>query len=506
MEWLDAVLLQPLTETYFQKALIGGSVVAIVCGVVGCLVILRRMAFLGDALSHAMIAGVGAGYLFMKLVFGVEAHAPAMLLGSLIAAVLTVGLIGLVTKSTRIKDDTAIGIMYVGIFAAGVVLISVFRNAIHIDIVHFIMGDVLGVADADLWVAAFVAAFVLSVIFLFFRHLQITSFDPVMAASIGVPVLFINYLLTTCVSLVVVSAVTMVGVILVVGLLITPAATAYLLSDRLDRMMLLAALFGVTSVVGGLYVSIWLDSAGGGAIMLFCTAQFLTVFFLAPRYGVLSNVLRRMRMVPQQAIEDVLGSLARRDELAASRSEIEPHVSLSGVSFSKVVRTMERDELLTAKGRTLSLTLKGAQQARGILRAHRIWETYLESLGEASDDLHNRAHELEHVRDEEAIAYLDHILGHPDTDPHGTEIPSVADMASRKAIYSISELRAGSAATVEKVKTPGTGLSEGDKIQLIEKSNEPKAWVLKREGEPEKTLDHEQVDSIFVRLDHYSGT
>ncbi len=149
-----------------------------------------------------------------------------MLIGSLIAAMLTVFMIGFVAKVSRIKEDTSIGIMYTGIFAAGVVLVSVFSKYIHIDIVHFIMGDILGISDTDMIVSSIVSAVVLSIIILLFRYFKLTSFDPVMAASIGIPVLFFKYLFTGCVSLVVVSAVSMVGVILVVGLLITPAATA----------------------------------------------------------------------------------------------------------------------------------------------------------------------------------------------------------------------------------------------------------------------------------------
>ncbi|MCP4451848.1 MAG: metal ABC transporter permease, partial [Planctomycetes bacterium] len=161
MDTLVHLFVDPLRETFMQKAMLGGSVVAIVCGVVGCLIILRRMAFLGDALSHAMIAGVAGGYLFMKLLFGIEASAPAMLIGSLIAAVLTVALIGFVSRVSRIKEDAAIGIMYTGIFAGGVVLVSIFRHYIHIDLMHFIMGDVLGISDTDLWVSAITSALVL---------------------------------------------------------------------------------------------------------------------------------------------------------------------------------------------------------------------------------------------------------------------------------------------------------------------------------------------------------
>ncbi len=240
--------------------------VAVVCGVMGCFVILRRMAFLGDALSHAMLAGVTAGYLFMQIFFGIEAHAPAMLVGSILAGLVTVGLVGFVSKVSRIKDDTAIGIMYTGIFALGGILASVFSHRIHLDLYHFVTGMVLGVEDGDLWMMAWIAAFVLTIVILFYRHLQITTFDPVMAASLGFPVMAINYLLTTCTSLVVVGAVNIVGVILVVGLLVTPAATAYLLSDRLSRMLPLAAGFGVIGVLGGLYLSMWIGNVATGPV------------------------------------------------------------------------------------------------------------------------------------------------------------------------------------------------------------------------------------------------
>lgn len=422
MDLLFNAFLAPLGESYFQKALIGGSIVAIVSAVVGCLVVLRQMAFLGDALSHAMIAGVAGGYLVMKMLFGFEAHAPGMLLGSLLSAIITVALIGFVSRVSRVKEDTAIGIMYTGVFALGVVVVSIFRHYIHIDLMHFIMGDVLGVADADLWTSAFVAATVLTIIILFFRHFQITTFDPVMAASIGLPVLLIDYLLTTCVSLVVVSAVSMVGVILVVGLLITPAATAYLLSDRLDRMMLLSAFFGFTSVVGGLYLCVWLDSAGGGAIMLFCTLQFLVVLIFAPRYGMLSRWLRLRRMVPQPVIEDVLTTILRHGQptpLTVIRKYVEHHKRLL-----KALGQMVNDGLLQQVGNNYALTETGEKEANQVLRAHRLWEAYLESIGTPQQDWHSTAHHLEHIREEGTVEYLSEVLGKPQQDPHGQEIPA----------------------------------------------------------------------------------
>ena len=423
MSFLAQAFWAPLTETYFQKAMIGGCAVAMVSGVVGCLVVLRRMAFLGDALSHAMIAGVAGGYLAMKLLFGIEAHAPSMLLGSLLAAVITVALIGLVSRVSRIKEDTAIGIMYTGVFALGVVVISIFREYVHIDLMHFIMGDILGVSDGDLWAGVLVSAFVLSVLVLFFRQFQVASFDPIMAASIGLPVLLLDYALTTCVSLVVVSAVSMVGVILVVGLLITPAATAYLLSDRLDRMMWLAALFGVTSVVGGLYLSVWLDSAGGGAVMLFCTLQFLVVLVLAPRYGLLARWLRMRRLVPQQVVEDVLITILRRQgdtPVAVLHQYVQ--VAQPGI-IPKALRQMEQEGMIVAAPQGYRLTESGDKEARQVLRAHRLWESYLASIGTPQEALHPTAHRLEHIRGKETVEYLDQKLGKPALDPHGRKIP-----------------------------------------------------------------------------------
>jgi manganese/iron transport system permease protein/iron/zinc/copper transport system permease protein len=279
----------PLQETYFQKALIAGSTVAIACGVVGCLVILNRMAFLGDALSHAMLAGVAGGYLFMQFVFGVEAHSLAMIIGSLVAALLAVTLVNFVSLVPRIKEDTAIGIMYSSTFSLGLVIISLFINRIHISISRFIMGDILSIADADLWATTFVCCLVLSFICIFFRYFQIASFDPVMAASIGVPLGLIQSSLTAGVALIVVTGINMVGVILIMGFLITPAATAYLICDRLARMMILAALFGVTSVLVGLYLSLIINAAAGATIMLFASLQFLVVLIVAPKYGLLAR-------------------------------------------------------------------------------------------------------------------------------------------------------------------------------------------------------------------------
>jgi ABC-type Mn2+/Zn2+ transport system permease subunit/Mn-dependent DtxR family transcriptional regulator len=490
-------IITPLREPFFIKALIGGSIVAVVCGVVGCLVILRRMAFLGDALSHAMIAGVVGGYLFMKLLFGIEAYAPAMLVGSLIAAVLTVFLIGFVSRLSRIKEDTSIGIMYTGVFAAGVVMVSIFRNYVHIDLMHFIMGDVLGMADVDLWASAFIAALVLSVILLFFRYFQLASFDPIMAASIGMPIVMIDYVLTVCVSLVVVSAVSMVGVILVVGLLITPAATAYLLSDRLDRMMILSALFGLTSIIGGLYLCFWLDSSGGGAIMLFCTFQFLLVLFVAPRYGLIARWIKLRRIIPQQLAEDILGTVARYAPVSPGqiRKLIPEHVKIQ-----RAIKALISENFLRLSDSALTLTPEGQKEAQRIIRSHRLWEAYLQHVGTPNEEIHPKAHSLEHMHDPSAVEYIDDILGHPVQDPHGQEIPEDPACREPGAIVLLSQLRSGRKVKIVKAPKSGVGseLQPGEIILTGNRQNGGKIWVVENQTGQRIRLDHHAADAVIV--------
>ncbi len=499
LAFLHHAFIEPLQQGYFQKAMLGGCIVAIVSGVVGCLVVLRRMSFLGDALSHAMIAGVAGGYLFMKVLFGIEAHAPAMLVGSVIAAVITVALIGFVSRVSRVKEDAAIGIMYTGVFAAGVVLVSMFRNYIHIDIMHFIMGDVLGVADADLLASGIAAALVLTVIVLFFRYFQLSSFDPVMAASIGLPVLLIEYVFTTCVSLVVVSAVSMVGVILVVGLLITPAASAYLLSDRLGRMMGLSALFGVTSVIGGLYLCTWLDSAGGGAIMLFCTLQFLVVLIAAPRYGMLSRWLRLRRAIPQSLREDILGVVLKK-ETAALATIL--HELGDPAKTRRGVLTLADEGYLSLEQDMYSLTESGRKEADRIRRAHRIWEAYLQHVGTPAEQIHGRAHELEHVGGIATVSYLDDLLGHPDKDPHGQPIPQDPALMQPGADVALSLLRDGQSGVVSSIGSAvdGTALKAGDSVRIRKRDGQGR-WVVLDESGTEKSFDHKSADTVIIRLD-----
>lgn len=494
MDSIWGLIAAPFREIFFLKAMIGGVIVAVVSGVAGSLVVLRRMSFLGDALSHAMIAGVAAGYLVMKMFFGIEAHAPGMLVGSLIAAIMTVALIGFVSGISRIKEDTAIGAMYTGVFAAGVVAVSVFRDHIHIDLMHFIMGDVLSISDADLVVAIVACTIVLSVIILFFRYFQITSFDPVMAASIGIPVVVIEYVFTACISFVVVSAVSMVGVILASGLLVTPAASAYLLTDRLERMMIISAILGASSVVGGLYLCIWLDSSGGGAIMLFATLQFLVILFLAPKHGIISRWLRLRRMIPQQLKEDILGALIRKSPMAVSDIATELK---NPPRLRRAVRYLMKNGFVEDGAAGLRLNAKGTREAEQVLRSHRLWESYLSHLGSPAEQIHKKADLLEHVNDPEAVSYIDDLLCHPEKDPHGRDIPVCLPETEA---FPLSSLRHGMKCTIESVPEFFTGLVKGETAMLVSRDNGGRIWVVSKTDGSDIRIEHSLADSILVRL------
>lgn len=500
MDWLTEF---HLTYGHLIKPLIVGTLVSLVCSIVGCFIILRRLSFLSDAIAHAMLAGVVGGYLLMKLLFGMEAHIGAMLLGALIAGIATVGMVGFVTRVSRIKQDTAIGIMYTGIFAIGAFAVSIkaLGQYIHIDIYHFIVGSVISVGNAELWIAGIVTALVVAVVMMFYRQLQLTSFDPVMAASIGIPVAAVDYLLTACTSLVVVSGVRIAGVILVVALIITPAASAYLLFDRLNRMIYAAAAIGVGCFWGGFFLAQFAGASPGPAIVITSSMFFLMTLVFAPRYGLLADWNRRRRTVPQEIKEDVLGSVLRSKTEWVPMAEVLRYIESTNPRIRRAIQQLIRQDFLDQQNGSVQLTQKGRREARRLLRAHRIWETYLARMGTPASDLHGRAHKLEHLNDERTIDYLDDKLGHPLTDPHGSEIPEdFVDFEELEEVRS-SLLREGYRAEIVRVddQTLTRRLAPGMIVVAGPRSEDGLQWSLVRDDGQVVQLSHDQADAIFVR-------
>jgi manganese/iron transport system permease protein len=277
-----AWLTDPFAFGFMQKALIASVIVGVLCAVVGCYVVLRAMAFLGDALAHAILPGVAVAYLL-----GVN-----LLAGALVAALLVAVGISYVSRTGTVKEDTAIGIFFAAALALGVVLLST-THTYAVDLTHVLFGNVLGVTTADLWVTGLLALGVLVTIFALYRQLLVVSFDPVLGRTLGLHTQALRTGLFLLLAVTIVVSLQTVGVALVAAMLIIPPATAYLLTRRLPAMMALSALLGAVPAVGGLYASYYLGVSTSGAMVLVATFIFLVAFLFAPRRGMIGRARRR---------------------------------------------------------------------------------------------------------------------------------------------------------------------------------------------------------------------
>jgi len=264
LDWL----VEPLSYAFMQRGLIAAVLVGIVCAVVGTYVVLRGMAFFGDALAHAILPGVALGYLVNE---GAREPLFWWALGTSIVSALGIGAI---SKKAQIKEDTAIGIIFAGMFALGIALISTVRSYA-VDLSHFLFGDVLAVSAQNLWITAIFSGLVIFTIFAFYKEFLTLSFDPVLATTLRMPVGLLNNLLLVLIAVTIAVSLQTVGVALMVAMLVTPAATAYLLTRRLPYMMALAAALASLAGVIGLYLSYYLSIASGAAIVLTSTAIFV---------------------------------------------------------------------------------------------------------------------------------------------------------------------------------------------------------------------------------------
>jgi manganese/iron transport system permease protein len=257
-------ILDPLAFSFFVRALIAAIIVGLVCAVVGSYMVLRGLAFMGDALSHSAFPGVVVAYI-LKVPF---------YLGAAVAAVATALAIGWVTRRGRIRGDTAIGVLFAGMFALGIFLFSRIPNYVG-DLFGFLFGEILGIGVSDLAALSILAVLVLATVALLWKELLYSTFDPLGAAAAGLPVVQLDYLFLALIALTIVVSLQAVGIILVVAMLVTPAATAQLVSQSFGRLVATAAVIGIVAPIVGLYVSFWLNAASGATIVLVETALFV---------------------------------------------------------------------------------------------------------------------------------------------------------------------------------------------------------------------------------------
>jgi manganese/iron transport system permease protein len=266
------LLLQPLGDAFFIRALAALALVGVVCAVVGTYVVLRGVAFIGDAIAHAGFPGVVVAFMI-----GIPYY-----VGAAVAAVATALAIGFVSKRSGLRQDTSIGVLFAGTFALGVFLFSAIDGYVG-DLFSFLFGNVLAIGAGDLVALLVLGGGVILTVMLLWKELLYATFDPLGAAASGINVGRLEYLFLALVALTIVVSLQAVGIILVVAMLVTPAATAQLLTVRFTRVMLLAAGVGISSALVGLYLSYWLDVASGATIVLVQTAAFLVALAVGPR-------------------------------------------------------------------------------------------------------------------------------------------------------------------------------------------------------------------------------
>jgi len=271
-------LLGPLEFGFMQRGLLASVLVAVICGILGSFVVLKGLAFIGDALAHASFGGVALAF-----VFGANVY-----LGAFVFALATALGIGAITQRGRVSSDTAIGVLFSGTFALGILIISR-ADSYTTDLFGYLFGDVLSITVGDLWTIGILGMVVLALVAVFYRQLLFVAFDPTVAAASGIQTRGLEYLLLALLGVTIVTAIQAVGIVMVVALLVTPSATAYLFTRRFHHMILASVAVGSLSALLGIYLSYYLDVASGAAIILVATALFFIALALSGRSSKISD-------------------------------------------------------------------------------------------------------------------------------------------------------------------------------------------------------------------------
>lgn len=466
--------LQALQEVWAIRALIASGMVGIMCGALGAFIVLRNMSLIGDALSHAILPGVVLAFIILGY------SALGFFAGAVVAGLLAALAITWIQRNVHTKNDAAIGIVFTAMFAIGVMGISwVSQNqGVHLDLKDFLFGNVLGMKDQDLILTTSITCFVVLSIIVFYRYLFISTFQPVIAETMGISVNLIHYFLMLILSFAVVASLQTVGVILVVAMLITPASTALLLSSNLKWVVALSALLGLLSAVTGLIVSIEWETTPGPAMAVVTAVFYLFAAFFAPHKGMIAKWIAKRRQQRKIEKEDILKeSLKLSLNKKLSTESLLNRLSMPGSRLRRHLKKLQNEDLVDFAEGVISLKVKGKERAYQLIRAHRLWETYLANqVGLAETQIHEDAEQIEHFLTDELIDEVDRELGYPKVDPHGSPIPE----KSIQSELSMYDLAPGQKALISgEQKTEHIthmlwkqGLIPGQQIKVVSKTEE----------------------------------
>jgi manganese/zinc/iron transport system permease protein len=439
--WEQAARFFSLKDPSVRYTLVGSLLLGLCCGILGSFVVVRKMALVGDALSHAVLPGVALGFLW-----NLSKDPVAIFIGATLAGLLGTAVVNWIQQTTRLKEDTALGMVLAGFFSVGICLLTMIQrlpsgNKSGID--KFLFGQAAALGPADVQLMAVVAAVSMILLAVCYKEFLVTSFDPGFARALGFPVQLFHHALMLMLAFAVVVSLQAVGVVLVSAMLITPAATAYLLTERMHRMLWLSGIIGaVTGVVGAFCSFLGPGLPTGPFMVLAASLLFTGAFLFAPRHGVVLRAWLRRSREHKVRYENTLKSIFHVLE--------DRHFSGEGVSLRELAErrkeTLE-EALLRAKElrsqglATLSedrdclfLTPAGWEKATSIVRNHRLWELYLTNQAQyAADHVHDDAEKIEHLLGEDVVRELERKLEYATHDPHGKLIPNLSDIQRNAA-------------------------------------------------------------------------
>ena len=434
--WDQARRFFSLQDPAVRYALMGSVLLGISCGLLGSFIVVRKMALFGDTLSHAVLPGVALGFMW-----NMSKDPLAIFIGATLAGLAGGALVTLIGQTTRLKEDTALGLVLASFFAVGICLLTRIQkistgNKGGLD--DFLFGQAAAMGKDDVTLMLVVTLLAVLAITFFYKELLVTSFDNAFAGAVGLPVSLIHYALMLLLAFSVVIALQAVGVVLVSAMLITPAAAAYLLTDRMHVMLLLASIFGVVAGAAGAFFSFLGNNLPTGPLMVMgASLVFVLAFLFGPRHGVVSRWWRQSsrsaRVQRENTLKAVYHVLESRSfdgegvslrELAERRRETIEDVRRQTQQLRKHgMATLHEDD------EAVHLTPDGWQRACEIVRNHRLWELYLTNEARiAPDHVHDDAEIIEHVLGEETVRQLERALNHAKEDPHGRPIPGLQDL------------------------------------------------------------------------------
>lgn len=436
-----AVRFFSFSDPSLRYALGGSILLGICCGLMGAFLVVRKLALMGDALSHAVLPGVALGFLW-----NLTRDPVAIFVGAVIAGLLGAGTVQVIRQTTRHKEDAALGFVLASFYAVGICLFTMIQNlpgGNRSGLDKFMFGQAASMGPQDVTLLAVVTALALGAVLVFYKELKITSFDPGFARSSGIRVSVFHYGLMLLLAFAIVASLQAVGVVLVSAMLVIPAAAAYLLTDRFGLMLLLAAIFGLGSGAIGSFMSFVGRSLPTGPLMvLAATTVFLLALLFGPRHGILSRWWRQSSRASRVRRENTLKAMYQvleahgfiSDQVTAKDLAEKRRETLEDVERQLIVLKNHGLVTLSSSKDAACFTPSGWQRSCEIVRNHRLWELYLTNAAQmAPDHVHDDAEEIEHILGEANVQALERRLNYSRKDPHGKMIPGIEDIHAGRA-------------------------------------------------------------------------